>query len=165
MKEATSGAGWNFGIATAFEFRLQPFRPELHRGVLTFPATQIQDVWTVFRNYAPEAPDAVKPSGLDKADPVALRVARSVFGDLLGRPPTPPEALAAAGKSPADIGASLLNWLMLSTMEWLKDHGHDLPVLKAEPALRASRLALCELVARTLQTGLGLLGIEVLERM
>ena len=32
------GAGWNFGIATAFEFRLQPFGPDLHRGVLTFPA-------------------------------------------------------------------------------------------------------------------------------
>ena len=28
------GAGWNFGIATAFEFRLQPFGPDLHRGVL-----------------------------------------------------------------------------------------------------------------------------------
>jgi arginyl-tRNA synthetase len=39
------------------------------------------------------------------------------------------------------------------------------PVLKAEPAVRASRLALCQLVARTLQTGLDLLGIEVLERM
>ena len=30
------GAGWNYGIATAFEFRLQPFGPDLHRGVLTF---------------------------------------------------------------------------------------------------------------------------------
>src|SRR5512141_2406326 len=27
------GAGWTFGIATAFEFRLQLFGPELHRGV------------------------------------------------------------------------------------------------------------------------------------
>src|SRR5204863_5833084 len=32
------GAGWNFGIATRFELRLQSFGPELHRGVLTFPA-------------------------------------------------------------------------------------------------------------------------------
>jgi arginyl-tRNA synthetase len=40
------------------------------------------------------------------------------------------------------------------------------PVLKAEtPALRASRLALCRLVARTLSSGLDLLGIEVLDRM
>jgi arginyl-tRNA synthetase len=41
----------------------------------------------------------------------------------------------------------------------------DHPVLKAEPAVRASRLVLTELVARILQHGLGLLGIEVLERM
>src|SRR5215207_9661192 len=49
----------HFGLATAFEFRLQPFGPDLHRGVLAFPATQIQDVWTVFRDYAPGAPDTV----------------------------------------------------------------------------------------------------------
>jgi FAD/FMN-containing dehydrogenase len=64
------GAGWNFGIATAFEFRLQPFGPDLHRGVLTFPATQIQDVWTVFRDYAAAAPDAVSVIfGIDRAGP------------------------------------------------------------------------------------------------
>ncbi|HEY5789829.1 MAG TPA: arginine--tRNA ligase [Gammaproteobacteria bacterium] len=40
------------------------------------------------------------------------------------------------------------------------------PVLKAEDAaLQASRLRLCDAVARTLATGLGLLGIEVMERM
>ncbi len=41
----------------------------------------------------------------------------------------------------------------------------DHPVLKAEPAVRASRLALTELVARVLRDGLRLLGIEVLDRM
>jgi arginyl-tRNA synthetase len=39
------------------------------------------------------------------------------------------------------------------------------PVLKAEEPLRSSRLVLCDLTARTLQLGLGLLGIQVLERM
>jgi FAD/FMN-containing dehydrogenase len=66
------GAGWNFGIATAFEFRLQPFGPDLHRGVLTFPATQIQEVWTAFRDYAPTAPDVVSVIfGIDRAGPDA----------------------------------------------------------------------------------------------
>jgi FAD/FMN-containing dehydrogenase len=66
------GAGWNFGIATAFEFRLHPFGPDLHRGVLTFPATQIQDVWTVFHDFVPGAPDAVSVIfGLDRAGPDA----------------------------------------------------------------------------------------------
>ncbi len=39
------------------------------------------------------------------------------------------------------------------------------PVLRAEDPVRASRLALCEATAATLRIGLGLLGIEVLERL
>ena len=39
------------------------------------------------------------------------------------------------------------------------------PVLKSEDDRRASRLALCDLAARTLHTGLDLLGIEIPERM
>ena len=40
------------------------------------------------------------------------------------------------------------------------------PVLKADdPEVRRSRLLLCDLTARTLQRGLNLLGIEVVERM
>ena len=38
-------------------------------------------------------------------------------------------------------------------------------VLKSEESLKQSRLQMCDLVARTLQTGLELLGIEVLEKM
>src|SRR5262249_45084699 len=42
----------------------------------------------------------------------------------------------------------------------------NIPVLKAEtPALRDSRLLLCDLTARTIQTTLGLLGIHTVERM
>jgi arginyl-tRNA synthetase len=42
----------------------------------------------------------------------------------------------------------------------------ECPVLKAEaPARRDSRLAICDLTARTLKFGLGLLGIEVVDRM
>jgi arginyl-tRNA synthetase len=39
------------------------------------------------------------------------------------------------------------------------------PVLKAEEPVRTSRLVLCDLTARTIHLGLGLLGIPVLERM
>lgn len=39
------------------------------------------------------------------------------------------------------------------------------PVLKAEPAERASRLVLCDVTARVLKQGLNVLGIEVLEQM
>ena len=43
--------------------------------------------------------------------------------------------------------------------------GKPIPPIKAEPAARASRLALCRLTADTLRLGLGLLGIPTLERM
>jgi FAD/FMN-containing dehydrogenase len=76
------GAGWNFGIATAFEFRLHPFGPELHRGVLTFPATQVQDLWSRFREYALHAPDTVSCIfGLDQAGPDA-----GYPDEMVGRP-------------------------------------------------------------------------------
>ena len=39
------------------------------------------------------------------------------------------------------------------------------PVLKSDEPLRTSRLMLCLLTARTIETGLGLLGIETVERM
>jgi uncharacterized phosphosugar-binding protein len=36
------------------------------------------------------------------------------------------------GPTSTFIGASLLNWLLLSTMEWLKANGHELPVLRSQ---------------------------------
>jgi FAD/FMN-containing dehydrogenase len=76
------GAGWNFGIATAFEFRLHPFGPDLHRGVLTFPATRARDLWDTFREYALNAPDEVSCIfGLDRAGPDA-----GYADDMVGRP-------------------------------------------------------------------------------
>ena len=76
------GAGWNFGIATAFEFRLNPFGPDLHRGVLTFRATQVHDLWDTFRRYALTAPDAVSCIfGLDQAGPDA-----GYADDMVGKP-------------------------------------------------------------------------------
>lgn len=36
------------------------------------------------------------------------------------------------GPTSTFIGASLLNWLLLSVMEWLRDRGHALPVLRSQ---------------------------------
>jgi FAD/FMN-containing dehydrogenase len=76
------GAGWNFGIATAFEFRLQPFGPDLHRGVVTFAATDVRELWGIFREYALGAPDAVSAIfGFDRAAPDA-----GYADDMVGKP-------------------------------------------------------------------------------
>ena len=36
------------------------------------------------------------------------------------------------GPTSTFIGCSMLNWLMVSVMEWLRDHGHELPVLRSQ---------------------------------
>jgi FAD/FMN-containing dehydrogenase len=53
------GAGANFGVATSFEFELHPFSGTLHRGVHVHPATDIQELWPVFRDFATAAPDTI----------------------------------------------------------------------------------------------------------
>src|SRR4029079_2463843 len=53
------GAGWNFGVVTAFEFALHPFGPDLHRGLRVYRAADAHAVWDQFREYAATAPDTV----------------------------------------------------------------------------------------------------------
>jgi len=38
----------------------------------------------------------------------------------------------SSGPTSTFIGCSLLNWLMLATMEWLNERGHPLPVLRSQ---------------------------------
>jgi FAD/FMN-containing dehydrogenase len=62
------GAGWNFGVVTGFEIRLQPFGGTLNRGILMYPGSQAREVWPVFRAYAMRAPEAVSVIfGIDRA--------------------------------------------------------------------------------------------------
>jgi len=53
------GAGANFGVATSLELELHPFPGTLHRGVHIHPATDIQELWPIFREFASAAPDTI----------------------------------------------------------------------------------------------------------
>jgi FAD/FMN-containing dehydrogenase len=78
------GAGWNFGIATAFELRLHPFGPNLHRGVLAFSARQAREAWATFRAYAATAPDAVSVIfGIDRPRPGDAYTADDTSGAIV----------------------------------------------------------------------------------
>jgi FAD/FMN-containing dehydrogenase len=50
------GAGWNFGIATAFEFGLHPVGPDLTRARFVHPASRVADVLAFFRDFMATAP-------------------------------------------------------------------------------------------------------------
>jgi hypothetical protein len=51
------GGGGNFGIATAFEYRLHPVGPLVLGGPIFWPIAEAPRVLRTLREYAPEAPD------------------------------------------------------------------------------------------------------------
>jgi FAD/FMN-containing dehydrogenase len=51
------GGGGNFGIVTAFEFRLHPMQREVIAGRVTFPIARARDVLGMWGEYATSAPD------------------------------------------------------------------------------------------------------------
>jgi FAD/FMN-containing dehydrogenase len=51
------GGGGNFGIATAFEFRLHPVGPIILGGPIFWPIEEMPRVLRFLRDFAPEAPD------------------------------------------------------------------------------------------------------------
>ncbi len=74
-----------------------------------------------------------------------------------------PETLELAA---ADLKPNVLTDYLFALANEFSTFFEGCPVLKAEsPSRRDSRLALCDLTARTLQLGLGLLGIRTVERM
>lgn len=74
-----------------------------------------------------------------------------------------PEALAAAT---ADYRPNLITSYLWDLSRTYSGFNTNCPVLKAEtPALRQSRLLLCDLTARVIRQGLDLLGIRTVERM
>ncbi len=60
----------------------------------------------------PSVPDAVAPSGLAAIAPEALRRVRAVYGDVLARPPTPPETLSAKDRTTVELAD-----LLIATLE------------------------------------------------
>ena len=53
---AMRGAGPNFGVVTALEFRLHPFGPNLVRGLGIYRPTDAVEIWNAFRQVVSSAP-------------------------------------------------------------------------------------------------------------
>jgi len=51
------GAGANFGVATAFEFRLHPVAPNVTTAVVVFPIDRARDAAALYRDLSGSAPD------------------------------------------------------------------------------------------------------------
>ena len=108
---------------------------------------------------------------------------RSIFRKAEGEVDLSGVSLLIQEKAERDLALKLLQFgeivplvlddyrpnLLANYLYELASHFHaffeSCPVLKSEEPLRSSRLLFCELTARTLKTGLGLLGIKCPERM
>ena len=53
------GGGGNFGIVTSFELALHPVGPEVYAGPLFLPGDAAGDLLRFYRDWAPNAPDAI----------------------------------------------------------------------------------------------------------
>lgn len=54
------GGGGNFGIITAFEFRLHPMQRTVLGGQIMYPISRAREVLDVFNDYGPQGPDALQ---------------------------------------------------------------------------------------------------------
>jgi arginyl-tRNA synthetase len=109
---------------------------------------------------------------------------RSIFRRAgTGAPAPPGGAVAVAESAERALALKLLGFAAVldevgQTLEFHRLCGYlyelstaftgfyeNCPVLRSEGAVRESRLVLCDLTARTLSTGLGLLGIDAPDRM
>jgi FAD/FMN-containing dehydrogenase len=79
---ALRGAGANFGIATAFEFRLHPLEREITHGTVIHPADRAVELAGRFRELVETGPDELWASfGIGRALP-----AESFPADVVGQP-------------------------------------------------------------------------------
>ncbi len=99
-------------------------------------------------------PSSVDPSAIALAEPAERELALRILA-------TPSViAEATSSQSPHRLCTHLFE--LAQAFTGFYEH---CPVLKVDEPVRGSRLALCDLTARTLSTGLDLLGIEAPERM
>jgi arginyl-tRNA synthetase len=123
---------------------------------LLYACTRIRSIFRKAQESgaAPSAPSAVAPEDLVLKSPHELALAKHLlnFGLVL-------EAVASEFRP-----NYLCNYLYELAGKFTAFY-ENCPVLKAEPAERAVRLALCDLAGRVLKQGLESLGLETAERM
>ena len=76
------GGGGNFGIATEFEFRLNPIGPQVVSGAVFWPSEEAPDVLRFYRDWIAESPEELTTIILQRKAPALP----GVPPDLVGKP-------------------------------------------------------------------------------
>lgn len=138
-KSRTSDYVFNWDSMLAFEGNTAPY--------LQYAYTRVQSVFRKVDDHDPAAAIVINEA-LEKQ----LAVALLQFGDVV--------ATVAEGAYPHHLCQYLYQLATLFSRFY-----EACPILRSEGPVRASRLQLAALTARTLRTGLDLLGIDVLDAM
>ena len=77
---ALRGGGGNFGVATAFEYRLHPVGPLVLGGPIFWPIAQAADVLQFIREYVEEAPDNLGLTFVTSLAPPTPFLATNYYG-------------------------------------------------------------------------------------
>jgi hypothetical protein len=88
------GGGGNFGIVTSFEFRLHPMQRQVLGGAIMFPIARAKEVFDVYSDYGPRAPDTLQIDALIMQLPGAAP-GMAGFGVCYSGPPNQAEAALA----------------------------------------------------------------------
>lgn len=113
---ALRGGGGNFGVVTAFEFRLHPVGPQVWMSVPVYPLERAEEVLTACRDYMADATEDLTVIGVCWKSPVEEHQEQPVV-ILLGCYTGPPEKaeavlapLRSIGRPVADLNGPM-NWI------------------------------------------------------
>jgi FAD/FMN-containing dehydrogenase len=74
------GGGGNFGVATSFEYRLQPVGPEIVAGAIAWPASETSRVLDLWQRLVSDAPPELSSPLIMRLAPPAPWLAKAVHG-------------------------------------------------------------------------------------
>lgn len=120
------GGGGNFGIVTAFEFRLYPVGPEVSLLSVFYPYTMAREVLAAWRSFTETAPDEVSSDAILWQIPAVPLFPEAIHGELI-------VGMGAVHVGPVDEGMRLLQPLR-ELGEPLVDMSGPLPYLAVQSA-------------------------------
>ena len=98
---ALRGGGGNFGVVTAFEFRLHPVGAEVFAGLALWPAARGRELITLFRDVMRDAPEGLSLAFLYLTAPAEEDIPEHLQGELVA-------AIAGMYAGPLDEGREAL---------------------------------------------------------
>jgi FAD/FMN-containing dehydrogenase len=80
---ALRGGGGNFGVVTAFEFRLHPLEPEVFAGLALYPVGRARELLGLYRDTMRDAPEGLSLAFVYLRAPAEAGIPQHLHGELV----------------------------------------------------------------------------------